>query len=63
MVTSAACPQMGTGWGITEVLMERGPWRPLKLQLVPVDLACIIGPLQKVFYCLCSNPRLLFDPA
>lgn len=62
MATAAACPQVRAGWGITEVLMERGPWRPLKLQLVPIDLSCIIGPLQKVFYCLCSNARLLFDP-
>lgn len=45
MVTSAACPEMGARWGITEVLMERGPWRPLKLQLVPIDLTCIVGPL------------------
>lgn len=61
MVTCAACPQMGAGWGISEVLMERGPWRPLKLQLVPIDLTCIVGPLQKLFYFLSSNPRLLFD--
>lgn len=48
-VTSAACPHVGAGWRITEVLMERGLWRPPKLQLVPVDISCIIGHHRKVF--------------